>query len=176
LTVAALALPQSMAYAVIAGIHSKYGLYTAIVPVIISSLLGSSKFLISGPTNAISMLVFSALSAVTIDGTLAISLPESERVAIVLAIAVIAGGLQLAMSLARMGSLITFISHDDLEAAYKEVVASTYGPRAVFYARSKGYSHNNVIIMAVLYVVMIESKASGVAYTVDPNNPDERNS
>jgi sulfate permease, SulP family len=111
LTVAAIALPQSMAYAVIAGIHPKYGLYTAIVPVIISSLLGSSKFLISGPTNAISMLVFSALSAAAIDGTLAISLPEPERVAIVLAIALIAGGIQLAMSLARMGSLITFISH-----------------------------------------------------------------
>ncbi len=110
-TVAAIALPQSMAYAVIAGIHPKYGLYTAIVPVIISSLLGSSKFLISGPTNAISMLVFSALSAAAIDGTLAISLPESERVAIVLAVALIAGGMQLAMSLARMGSLITFISH-----------------------------------------------------------------
>ncbi len=111
LTVAAIALPQSMAYAVIAGVHPKYGLYTAIVPVIISSLLGSSKFLISGPTNAISMLVFSALSAVTIDGTWAIALPESERIAIVLAIALLAGGIQLAMSLARMGSLITFISH-----------------------------------------------------------------
>lgn len=111
LTVAAIALPQSMAYAVIAGVHPKYGLYAAIVPVIISSLLGSSKFLISGPTNAISMLVFSALSAVTIEGTQAISLPEAERISIVLAIALIAGVLQLAMSLARMGSLITFISH-----------------------------------------------------------------
>jgi len=111
LTVAAVAIPQSMAYAVIAGVHPKYGLYAAIVPVILSSLLGSSKFLIAGPTNAISMLVFSALSAVTIGGTQAIALPESERIAVVLAIALLAGGLQLAMSLARMGSLITFISH-----------------------------------------------------------------
>jgi sulfate permease, SulP family len=111
LTVAAIALPQSMAYAVIAGIHPKYGLYAAIVPVIISSLLGSSRFLISGPTNAISMLVFSALSAATIDGTPAILLPEPERIAIVLAIALIVGGIQVAMSVARLGNLITFISH-----------------------------------------------------------------
>jgi sulfate permease, SulP family len=111
LTVAAIALPQSMAYAVIAGIHPKYGLYAAIVPVILSSLLGSSKFLISGPTNAISMLVFSALSTASLDGVTAITLPESQKIAIVLAIALIAGSMQVAMSFARMGSLIAFISH-----------------------------------------------------------------
>jgi sulfate permease, SulP family len=111
LTVAAVALPQCMAYAVIAGLHPKYGLYAAILPVIISSLVGSSKFLVSGPTNAISMLVFSALAIVSIGGTTAILLPESERAAVVLTIALIAGGMQVAMSLARMGSLITFISH-----------------------------------------------------------------
>lgn len=111
LTVAAIALPQSMAYAVIAGIHPKYGLYAAIVPVIVSSLVGSSRFLISGPTNAISMLVFSALSVAVIDGVMAITLPESQRIAIVLAISLIVGGMQVAMSFARMGSLVTFISH-----------------------------------------------------------------
>ncbi|MBF0529427.1 MAG: SulP family inorganic anion transporter [Deltaproteobacteria bacterium] len=111
LTVAAIALPQSMAYAVIAGIHPKYGLYAAIAPVIIASLLGSSKFLISGPTNAISMLIFSSLSAATIGGVSAISLPESEKILLVLTMSLLAGGLQLAMGLARLGSLINFISH-----------------------------------------------------------------
>jgi pyruvate, water dikinase len=77
-------------------------------------------------------------------------------------------------SFAGQHSSVLNVSEDDLEAAYKEVVASTYGPRAVFYARSKGYSHND-LIMAVLCVAMIESKASGVAYTIDPNHPDEKN-
>ncbi len=76
-------------------------------------------------------------------------------------------------SFAGQHSSVLNVCEDDLEAAYKEVVASTYGPRAIFYARSKGYSHND-IIMAVLCVAMIDSKVSGVAYTVDPNHPDEK--
>ena len=76
-------------------------------------------------------------------------------------------------SFAGQHSSVLNVPLNDLEAAYKEVVASAYSPRAVFYARSKGYSHND-IIMAVLCVTMIESKASGVAYTIDPSNPDQR--
>lgn len=75
-------------------------------------------------------------------------------------------------SFAGQHSTVLNVAVNDLEAAYKEVVASAYSPRAVFYARSKGYSHND-IIMAVLCVTMIESKASGVAYTIDPSNPDQ---
>ena len=77
-------------------------------------------------------------------------------------------------SFAGQYSSVLNVCEDDLEAAYKEVVASTYGPRAVFYARSKGYSHKD-IIMAVLCVAMIESRVSGVAYTIDPNNSEARN-
>ena len=77
-------------------------------------------------------------------------------------------------SFAGQYSSVLNVCEDDLEAAYKEVVASTYGPRAVFYARSKGYSHKD-LIMAVLCVAMIESRVSGVAYTIDPNNSEARN-
>jgi SulP family sulfate permease len=55
LTVAAVAVPQAMAYAQIAGIPPQYGLYTAIVMTAVGALLDSSKQLINGPTNAISM-------------------------------------------------------------------------------------------------------------------------
>ena len=60
LTVAAVAVPQAMAYAQIAGIPPQYGLYTAIVMTAVGALLDSSKQLINGPTNAISIAVFSA--------------------------------------------------------------------------------------------------------------------
>src|ERR1044071_3504132 len=62
LTVAAVAVPQAMAYAQIAGIPPQYGLYTAIVMTAVGALLDSSKQLINGPTNAISIAVFSALA------------------------------------------------------------------------------------------------------------------
>src|SRR3954451_10021439 len=62
LTVAAVAVPQAMAYALIAGIDPRYGLYTAIVMAALGSLFGASSHLINGPTNAISLVVFSALA------------------------------------------------------------------------------------------------------------------
>src|SRR3954470_22868336 len=56
------ALPQAMAYALIAGVEPRYGLYTAIVMTALGSIFGSSSHLINGPTNAISLVVFSAVA------------------------------------------------------------------------------------------------------------------
>ncbi len=61
-TVAAIAIPQAMAYALIAGVDPRFGLYSAIVVTVIASTLGSSSHLINGPTNAISLVVFAALA------------------------------------------------------------------------------------------------------------------
>lgn len=55
-----------------------------------------------------------------------------------------------------------------LAQAYKEVVASIFTPRAVFYRRSKGYTDDDVI-MSVLCIAMVQARSSGVLYTVDPN-------
>ena len=62
LTVAAVALPQGIAYALIAGVDPKYGVYSAIVVTAVASVFGSSSHLINGPTSAISLLVFSSLA------------------------------------------------------------------------------------------------------------------
>ncbi len=62
-TVAAIAIPQAMAYALIAGVDPRFGLYSAIVVTIVASIFGSSSQLINGPTNAISIVVFSALAS-----------------------------------------------------------------------------------------------------------------
>src|ERR1041384_619656 len=70
LTVAAVAVPQAMAYAQIAGIPPQYGLYTAIVMTGVGALFDSSKQLINGPTNAISIAVLSAI----------VGFSETERV------------------------------------------------------------------------------------------------
>src|SRR5690348_237836 len=77
LTVATVAVPQGLAYAIVAGLPPQYGLYTAIVMTTIGALLASSKQLINGPTNAISIAVFSALAGV----------PETERVQVAILLA-----------------------------------------------------------------------------------------
>jgi len=62
LTGAVIVLPQGVAFAIIAGLPPEYGLYTAIVPAIIASLFGSSFHLVSGPTTAISIVLFTTVS------------------------------------------------------------------------------------------------------------------
>ena len=63
LTVAAISSPQAMAYALLAGVDPRYGLYSAIVVTAVASgIFGSSSHLINGPTSAISLVVFGALS------------------------------------------------------------------------------------------------------------------
>jgi len=63
LTVAAISLPQAMAYALLAGVDPRFGLYSAIVVTAVAAVFGSSSHLINGPTSAISLVVFNALAS-----------------------------------------------------------------------------------------------------------------
>ena len=63
---AILALPQSIAYALIAGLPPEYGLYAAIIPVLIACLWGSSWHLICGPTAAISIVLYASVSPLAV--------------------------------------------------------------------------------------------------------------
>jgi SulP family sulfate permease len=104
ITGAIIVLPQGVAFAIIAGLPPEYGLYSAIVPAMVAALFGSSHHLISGPTTAISIVVFTTVSP--------LAEPSSaEYIQIVLTLTFIAGVFQLALGLARLGSLVNFVSH-----------------------------------------------------------------
>ncbi len=104
LTGAVVVLPQGVAFAMIAGLPPVYGLYTAMVPAIIAGLFGSSRHLISGPTTAISIVVFAAVSKFAEPGS-------AKFVQLALTLTFLAGVYQLVLGLARMGALVNFISH-----------------------------------------------------------------
>jgi SulP family sulfate permease len=104
LTGAVIVLPQGVAFALLAGLPPAYGLYTAIVPVIIAALFGSSHQLVSGPTTPIAIVVFTTASA--------LATPETpDYISLVLTLTFLVGVFQLAMGLARLGMLVNFISH-----------------------------------------------------------------
>jgi len=107
LTVAVVALPQSMAYALIAGLPVQYGLYASIVPTLVACLWGSSAHLITGPTTAVSLVVFSALKNLAPPGT-----PPFIELAFWLA--GFAGVIQIVMGAARLGNLLDFVSRSVL--------------------------------------------------------------
>lgn len=102
-TVAAIAVPQAMAYAMIAGVDPRYGLYSAILVTALASIFGSSSHLINGPTNAISLVVLSALAFLE---------PDHHDAAIeaMFLLAVMAGAIQIVIALFRLGDLTRYIS------------------------------------------------------------------
>ncbi|MBI5461021.1 MAG: SulP family inorganic anion transporter, partial [Gammaproteobacteria bacterium] len=104
LTGAVIVLPQGVAFAMIAGLPPEYGLYTAIITPVIAALFGSSRHLISGPTTAISIVVFAAISPLATPGS-------ADFVRLALTLTFLAGVAQLAFGLARLGSLVNFVSH-----------------------------------------------------------------
>ena len=106
LTVAAVALPQAMAYAQIAGVPPVYGLYTAVVMTAVASLLGSSSHLINGPTNAISLVVFSAIAGLALDRGLA---PDQQLQAVFL-LSLLVGAFQVVIALLKLGDLTRYVS------------------------------------------------------------------
>jgi SulP family sulfate permease len=97
-------LPQGVAYATLAGMPPEYGLYCAMLPAIIAALWGSSWHQISGPTNALSLVVFATIAPLAAPG----SVPYIE---LVLTLTLMVGLLQFGMGAARLGALVNFISH-----------------------------------------------------------------
>src|SRR5471030_762753 len=101
---AVLALPQSIAYALIAGLPPEYGLYAAIVPVLIACLWGSSWHLICGPTAAISIVLYASVSPLAVPGS-------KDYITLILLLTVLAGVFQWLLGLLRFGALVNFVSH-----------------------------------------------------------------
>jgi len=101
---AIIVLPQGVAFATLAGMPPEYGLYAAMVPAVIAALFGSSFHLVSGPTNAMSVLLFAQISPIAEPGT-------AQYVQIALTVTFLTGAMQLGLGLARLGMLVNFVSH-----------------------------------------------------------------
>ncbi|MDD2047250.1 SulP family inorganic anion transporter [Pseudomonas putida] len=101
---AILALPQSIAYALIAGLPAEYGLYAAIVPVLIACLWGSSWHLICGPTAAISIVLYASVSPLAVSGS-------DDYITLILLLTFLAGVFQWLLGMLRFGALVNFVSH-----------------------------------------------------------------
>jgi SulP family sulfate permease len=117
-------LPQGVAFATLAGLPPEFGLYCAMVPTIVAALWGSSLHAVTGPTNAVSLVVLATVAPLAAPGS-------PEYVGLVLTLSFMAGGIMLAMGLARLGTLVNFISHT-------VVVAFTAGAGVLIVASQLG--------------------------------------
>ena len=102
-TVAAISLPQSMAYALVAGVDPRFGLYTAVVFTAVAGIFGSSRHLVNGPTGAVSLVTFSALAFIDPDAKL-------DAYQAMFLLAVMIGIVQILIGATRLGDLTRYIS------------------------------------------------------------------
>ncbi|MFK7908007.1 MAG: SulP family inorganic anion transporter [Chitinophagales bacterium] len=103
-TTGVMLVPQAMAYAMIAGLPPIYGLYAALIPLIIYAIFGTSMQLAVGPVAIVSMLVMTGVSQ--------FAEPESELfIQLAILTGLLAGLIQLAMGVLRLGMLVNFLSH-----------------------------------------------------------------
>ena len=103
ITVGIMLIPQGMAYALIAELPPEYGLYAALVPLIIYAMMGTSPHLSVGPVALVALLVASAVTPLA-------NSPE-EHIALSILLALMVGAIQLLFGLLKMGFLVNLLSH-----------------------------------------------------------------
>lgn len=108
LTVGIMVVPQSMAYAGIAGLPNVYGLYSAFVPILVYAMCGSSRQLAIGPVAIISLLTKASLESVVKEGT---DDYEQRYINAAITIAFLGGICQVALGCLRMGFVVNLMSH-----------------------------------------------------------------
>jgi SulP family sulfate permease len=104
ITVALVAIPQSLAYAQLAGVPAYYGLYAALLPTIVGAVLGSSPQLSTGPVAMTSLLTAASIAPLAQRGT-------GQFYELVVLLALLSGFFQVALGLLRTGVLLNFLSH-----------------------------------------------------------------
>jgi MFS superfamily sulfate permease-like transporter len=104
ITVALVLIPQSMAYAQLAGLPAYYGLYAAFLPPMVAALFGSSRQLATGPVAVVSLMSAASLEPLATAGG-----PQFIAYSIVLALTV--GIFQLSLGVLRLGLVVNFLSH-----------------------------------------------------------------
>jgi len=141
LTVAAISLPQSIAYALIAGVDPAFGLYAAIVFTAVAGAFGSSRHLVNGPTGAVSLVVFSALAF--LDPAAPLEIFEAMFL-----LAVMIGVIQIAIAVFRLGDLTRYISESVvtgfiLGAATLTIIGQVASALGL---KSQGTGHQHVLV------------------------------
>lgn len=156
--VAIMLVPQSMAYAMLAGLPLQVGLYASILPLLLYALLGSSRFLAVGPVAMVSLITASVLAPLATAGT-------ASYVNLALVLALLVGLLQVVMGIARLGFLVNFLSHPVM-SGFTSAAALVIGfgqakhllgialerperPYQVFLELARGLSATNVVTLGL---------------------------
>ncbi len=144
-TVALVLIPQSMAYAQLAGLPAYYGLYAAFLPPTVAALFGSSRQLATGPVAIVSLMTAAALEPIAVAGSEAF-------IAYAILLALMVGLFQLALGILRLGMIVNFLSHPVVSGftnAAALIIASSQLSKVFGVSVDKGAHHYDTIINVV---------------------------
>lgn len=153
LTVAVMVIPQGMAYALLSGLPPIYGLYAALVPLFIYPFFGSSHHLSVGPVALVSILVLSGLTVLA-------EPMSTEYIELAILTSLVAGAIQVMLSLLRLGFLVNFLS---------QPVISGFTSAAAFIIAFSQFKHLLGIPMERTSNVI--TMAEELIYKIDLTNP-----
>ena len=170
LTVALVLIPQSMAYAQLAGLPPYYGLYAAFLPPMLAALFGSSRQLATGPVAVVSLMTFASLAPLAIVG--------SERfISYAILLALMVGLFQLTLGVLRLGLVVNFLSHPVVNGFTNAaaIIIATSQLSKIFGVTVDTAEHHYETIVAVVQVAqhythwptfLIGALAFGIMYTL----------
>jgi SulP family sulfate permease len=145
LTVALVLIPQSMAYAQLAGLPAYYGLYASFLPPMIAALFGSSRQLATGPVAVVSLMTAASLEPLATAGS-------EGYIAYAIMLALMVGGFQFILGILRLGLVVNFLSHPVVNGftnAAALIIASSQLSKMFGVYVDKGDHHYETIIRVV---------------------------
>ena len=145
LTVALVLIPQSMAYAQLAGLPAYYGLYASFLPPMIAALFGSSRQLATGPVAVVSLMTAASLEPLATAGS-------DGYIAYAILLALMVGAFQFALGALRLGLVVNFLSHpvvNGFTTAAALIIASSQLSKMFGVYVDKGEHHYETIIRVV---------------------------
>ncbi len=145
ISVALILIPQSMAYARLAGLPAYYGLYAASLPPIIAALFGSSRHLATGPVAIVSLMTVAALEPI-------ISSESPEYIAYAITLALLVGIFQILLGTFRLGIIINFLSHPVINGftnAAAIIIATSQLSKMFGVSVEKGEHHYETVINVI---------------------------
>ncbi|WP_254277710.1 SulP family inorganic anion transporter [Halomonas sp. 3H] len=148
--VTVMVIPQSLAYAILAGLPAVVGLYASILPAVLYALLGTSRTLAVGPVAIIALMTGAALSGVSAPGS-----PDYLAAALVLSL--LSGAMLVAMGLLRLGFFANFLSHP--------VIAGFLSASAVLIAASQAAHLLGIPASGYTVTALLVSMAGNLAQT-----------
>jgi len=145
LTVALVLIPQSMAYAQLAGLPPYYGLYAAFLPPMVAAMFGSSRQLATGPVAVVSLMTAASLEPLATAGS-------EGYIAYAIMLALMVGGFQFILGVLRLGLVVNFLSHpvvNGFTTAAALIIASSQLSKMFGVYVDKGEHHYETIIRVI---------------------------